>query len=102
MALAIINTPEAKRKIRSALQDISDVKTKQEAGRDTIKQIIADLSEEYEIDKKQLRKMANVYHKQNFGQATTENRDFEILYETVTGEPAGFDAGEEDQNHDAD
>lgn len=88
MALTIINTPEAKRRINGAFQDISDVLTQIEAGKDTIKQIVADFSEEFQIDKGMFRRLANTYHKQNFGDASKKNTDFEILYETVTGEKA--------------
>lgn len=92
MTNSIINTPEAKRRIKGAFQEISDLKVKMEAGRDTITQIIADFSEEFQIDKKQFRKMANTFHKGNFKEGSKQHEEFEILYETVTGErPDGGD-----------
>jgi hypothetical protein len=99
MSSAILTTPEAKRRINGAFRDISDVLIKIEAGRDTIKQIIADFSEEFQIDKKQFRKMAMTYHKGNFGEATKQNEEFEIMYETLTGERAG-DPGDSNNGED--
>jgi hypothetical protein len=99
MTLAIINTPEAKRRINGAFQDISDVLTQIEAGRDTIKQIVADYSEEFQIEKAMFKTLANTYHKQNFGDKSKKNTDFEILYETLTGEKAdGAELVDGDEN----
>lgn len=89
----IINSPEAKRRINGALKDISDLYIKIEAARDTIKQIIADFSEEFQIEKKLFTKMAKTYHKDSFSAEVQEKTDFEIIYETITGQRA--EAGEQ-------
>lgn len=82
----IINSPEAKRRINGALKDISDLFIKIEASRDTIKQIIADFSEEFQIEKKIFTKMAKTYHKDSFSTEVAEKTEFEIIYETITGQ----------------
>jgi S-adenosylmethionine synthetase len=96
----IINSPEAKRRIKGAFQDISDVMVKIEAGRDTIKQIVADFAEEFQIEKKVFAKMAKTFHKQSFQAEVAEKTEFEIIYETVTGESSG--EAEFDHNSDPD
>jgi hypothetical protein len=100
MASSIINTPEAKRRIKGAFQDISDIKVKMEAGRDTIKQIVADFAEEFQIEKKVFTKLANAFHKQSFQAEVAERTEFEIIYETITGEKSG--EAEFDHNADLD
>lgn len=80
-----ISSPADRKKIRDALQEISDSMTRIEAERDLIKDIKATLHEEYKavLTRKQIGKMARVYHKQNFSQEQEEATQFEQLYEEV-------------------
>lgn len=88
MALNIIQTPEAKKKINDKLTEISASKTRAAAERDLQKTIVADLAEEYEIEKKLVGKMATAFHNDSFKKNVEEQRDFEILFETITGQRA--------------
>lgn len=88
MALNIIHTPEAKKKIKDKLTEISASKTRASAERDLIKTIVADLSDEFQIDKKIVGKMATAFHNDSFKKNVGEQRDFELVYEIVTGESA--------------
>ena len=72
-----------KNKVLGVLKEISNSMTRIEGERDYIKEAISAASEEHEIDKKILRKMATVYHKQNFDAVTGENDEFAELYETI-------------------
>lgn len=76
---------EDRRKIRGALVEISDSLTRISAERDLIKDIVAMLSDNYGLPKKQVNKMARVYHKQSFDTEVAEQDDFQTLYETITG-----------------
>jgi hypothetical protein len=54
--------------------------------RDFIKEAIVNICEEYEMSKKTFRKLAKVYHKQNFSKEVAEHEEFETMYEQLTGE----------------
>jgi uncharacterized protein YukE len=58
--------------------------TRMDAERDLIKQAIEDICEEQNLSKKTFRRMAKVYHRQNFKQELEEHEEFETLYETIT------------------
>jgi archaellum component FlaC len=79
-----ISNPADRKKIREALQEISNSFTRIEAERDLIKDIINDTSESHELSKKVVRKMAKVYHKQNFSEEVATHEEFEALYEEIT------------------
>lgn len=81
----IPSNPEDRRKIKNALVEISDALTRISAERDLIKDIVVMLSEDYELPKKHVNKMARVYHKQSFDTEVAEQDDFQTLYETITG-----------------
>ena len=80
-----ISNPADRKKIRDALQEISNSMTRISAERDLIKEIKTDLHEEFKetLTKKQIGKMARVYHKQNFNEELAEASQFEALYEEV-------------------
>lgn len=78
-----LNDPEERKKFKTALstathyfQEIDDLK-------ESLKENVADLSSQYGLDKKTIRKLAVIMYKRNYGSLQEENRHFEILYETV-------------------
>jgi len=77
-------TPNDKLKLESALKDMSTSMTRVEAERDLQKNVIGDICEELNLNKKVFRKLAKVYHKQNFDDEVNTHHEFEKLYETVT------------------
>ncbi len=72
-----------KNKVRGVLQEISNAMTRIEGERGFINEAIKEAAEKYELDKKQLRKLARVYHKQNFTAEVQAHEEFENLYETI-------------------
>ena len=72
-----------KNKVLSVLKECSNAMTRIESEREFIKEAIAKAAEEHELDKKILRKMATVYHKQNYESVQGENDEFATLYETI-------------------
>jgi uncharacterized protein YukE len=66
------------------MKEISNSMTRMDAERDLIKQAIEDICEEQNLSKKTFRRMAKVYHRQNFKQELEEHEEFETLYETIT------------------
>jgi hypothetical protein len=84
-----ISNPTDRKKMKDALQEISNSMTRIESERDLIKDIKAALYEDYKdvVTKKQIAKMARVYHKQNFDQEVADHEQFETLYEEITQAP---------------
>jgi len=78
---------EDKKKIKGALQEASNSLTRIDAERDLVKNIINDTSNTFQIPKKTVKKLINVYHKQNFSEEVASHEEFEELYETVTKTP---------------
>ena len=79
----IVPTSETDRKaIKDAMFEMSASMVRVEAEKDLQKNIVEDLSDKVDIDKKYLKKLANTYHKQNLAEVTTETDDLESLYES--------------------
>ncbi len=81
----IPSSPDDRKKIRGALEEISNSLTRIEAERSLIKEILQDVEDNFELPKKYTRKVAKIFHKQNFAEVKTEQEDLETIYETVTG-----------------
>lgn len=83
MSLIIPSSESDRKKIFSAIKEISDSMTRIAAERDLMKDIIDNLKEEFELPTKPLRKLARVYHEQNLTAVQTENEELEELYAAV-------------------
>ena len=79
----VLSNPADKKAIRDALREISGALTRIESERTLISEAIKNVAEKYEIPKKTFRRMAKVYHKQNFNEEQETHQEFELLYETV-------------------
>jgi archaellum component FlaC len=78
------SSPEDRKKIMNAIQEISNSLTRIEAERDLIKEILVDVQDNFNLPKKYTRKVAKIYHKQNFSEVQQEQEELEAIYETVT------------------
>lgn len=78
-----ISSPADRAKIKKMLGEISNSYTRIAAERDLIKETISEMSQEFNLPKKTLNKMAKVYHKQNFHVEQADNEEFEDLYTTI-------------------
>lgn len=83
--MTTISNPADKLKIKKMMGEISNSYTRIEAERDLIKDTIDALSKEYEMEKKQLRKMSRTFHKQNYSTVEAEQEEFTFLYESIMG-----------------
>jgi len=81
--VVIPSDDESKKRIRGALEEISNSMTRMGAERDLIKNILQDVEDDTQVPKKYIRKMATIFHKQNLNEVKAENDDVETLYETV-------------------
>ncbi len=77
-------TPEQKKALKNAVQEISNSMTRTEAERDLIKEIVKEQSDQLQIPKKVISKIAKTYHKQNLAQEVADHEEFVELYEKVT------------------
>jgi hypothetical protein len=77
-------TPEQKKDLQKAVQEISNSMTRMEAERDLIREIVKDQSQNLQIPKKIISKIAKTYHKQNLTQEIADHEEFVELYESVT------------------
>jgi Transcriptional regulator DsbA len=75
--------PKERKKVMDALVEISHSMTRIEAERDLIKSVLERLEDELEIPKKATRKLAKIYHKQNYTEVQAEQSELETLYETI-------------------
>lgn len=73
-----------KEKVLGVLKELSNAMTRIEAEKDFMKEAIKEAAEKYELDKKHLRKMARVFHKNNFDEVQGESEEFCELYEKIT------------------
>jgi ribosome-binding protein aMBF1 (putative translation factor) len=79
----VLNNPEERKRFKSALSTVTHYFQQADDAKEGASETIADLSAEYGLDKKTVRKLASTMYKHNYGSLQEENRHFEILYETV-------------------
>ena len=79
-----LSNPTDRKKVRDAINEISNSLTRIEAERDLIKEIVKEVSDTHQIPRKIVRKMAKTYHSQNLTQEVQEHEEFVDLYESVT------------------
>lgn len=84
----MLSNPEDRKKLMNGIKEISNSFTRIEGERELIKEIIADLSEKFDLTKPVLRKIARTYHKQNYNEETAQFEEFAELYEQVVNGPS--------------
>ena len=77
-------TPEQKKDLQNAIREISNSMVRTEAERDLIKDIVKTQSDNLQIPKKIINKIARTFHKQSLHQEVADHEDFVELYEKVT------------------
>lgn len=82
-----ISSPADRQKIKKMLGEISDSMTRIAGERDLIKETIKEMSQQFNLSKRTLNRMAKVYHKQNFLREREEHEEFEDLYTTIVENP---------------
>ena len=88
----IPSSPADRKAIYDALKEISNSMTRIEAERDLIREAIVNTCENFNLNKKTFRRMAKVYHKQNFNQEREEHEEFETMYSVITNTTTMKDA----------
>lgn len=84
--MSLPSDPAARKAIKKCMDELSASMARTEGERDFIKEAINNICDEYEMSKKTFRRLAKVYHKQNFSREVAEHEEFETMYEQLTGE----------------
>lgn len=75
--------PVDKQKLANVIKELSDSMTRVDAEKELQRDIIQITFENEGFDKKKLRKLATMYHKQNVTEVRTEAEDVFELYEEL-------------------
>jgi hypothetical protein len=75
-----------KEKLAKVVKELSNSMTRGDAEKTYQKETIDKAAEEHQIPKKQIRKLAKIFHKQNYSEEKATAEEFSDLYETVIGE----------------
>lgn len=85
-SVIIPSSPDDRIKIRAALYEISGAMTRIESEKAYINESLNALQDQYALPKKYMRKVANIYHKQNMNEVKTEVSDIDDIYSAITGQ----------------
>jgi hypothetical protein len=84
MSMNIPSSPADRKAILDCMKEISASMARTEGEREFIREAIKDICEKHQLSKKTFRRMAKVYHKQNFNLELEEHEEFESMYQTIT------------------
>lgn len=82
----MLSNPEDRKKLYNAIQEISNSMTRVDGERDYQKEAIDTIAEELDLEKKYVRKLASIYHKQNMNSVKQEMEEVEELYEAMVAQ----------------
>lgn len=83
--LVIPSSPADQQEIKKFLDAGSDALTRIALERETINDIVNEVAEKFDLDKKYVRKMINIHYKSNLKEVDVEHNDIVELYQAVTG-----------------
>lgn len=86
----MLSNPQDQKRLVGAMKELSNSMTRVEAERDFQKEAIDSVAEELDLEKKYIRKLATIYHKQNMTQFKQENEEVETLYEILVNAGQGI------------
>lgn len=72
-----------KERLEKGIKEMSNSMTRVDAERDLQKSIIEEVSDDTGINKKYIKKLATIYHKQVFSKVQSETSEIESLYEEL-------------------
>ena len=84
MTMNIPSSPADRKAILDCMKEISASMARTEGEREFIREAIKEICEKHQLSKKTFRRMAKVYHKQNFNLELEEHEEFESMYQTIT------------------
>ena len=82
----IPSMPDERKKMFSCITEAAGLKQIQQDKGEQINDIISYMHEEWNVPKKQARKMINTYFKGNYQEVAAESAAFELYWETIVPE----------------
>lgn len=82
--MTVPSSPADRKAILDCMKEISASMSRTEGEREYIREAIKEICDKYQLSKKTFRRMAKVYHKQNYTLELEEHEEFETMYETIT------------------
>ena len=79
--MSVTYSDEAAKAIKGMVSEVSASMTRMEGERDLINESIKKVASDHEIDKKVLRKLASIYHKQLYHTVKQENEQVESSHQ---------------------
>lgn len=83
--MAAASTADRKVALRNGIKEISNAMLQIESQREHMKEVVKNLSEEYEIDKAVINQLAKIYHKQNASEVQAKAETIIEEYEALFG-----------------
>lgn len=80
----MLSNPADREKLLNFVKEMSNSMTRVDAEKDFQKDVIDRAHDELKIEKKHVRKIASMYHRQNFTIAQQEQEEIFELYELIT------------------
>ena len=81
----MLSNPKDRERLLNAIKEIDNSMTRVSAERDFQKDAINTVADELDLEKKYVRKLASIYHKQNLSQVQQETEEVFELYDLITG-----------------
>ena len=80
----MLSNPADRKVLLDAVQELSNSMTRVDGERDFQKEAIGDVAKKLNLEKKYVRKLARIFHKNNLNEVKQENEDVETLYFEMT------------------
>ena len=80
----MLSNPADREKLLASIKEMSNSMTRVDAEKDFQKDIIDKVNDELGLEKKYVRKLATIYHRQNFTTVQQEQEELVELYEAIT------------------
>ena len=77
------SNPADRQKLRQLLNEVDTCLTLIDAQRETMKEIVEDASEQFDLPKKFLTRIARTMHKHNYSETVSADETFQLLYEGI-------------------
>lgn len=84
----MLTSPADRKVLLDAVKELSNSMTRVDGERDFQKEAIAEVAGKLNLEKKYVRKLARIYHKNNLTEVKQENEDVETLYFEMTATDA--------------
>lgn len=78
-----LSDPKVQEKLQKGIKNLSDILTMKAAQQSAFNEALKGISEETEIPKKLVRKLAKSYHRQTFNTEVEEHETYQEVYEKI-------------------